>query len=279
VKNDVTTYETLPQLDVEVGGFTVHVVDAGAGFPVVLVHGSPTSSFLFRHQIAVLSHRFRVIAPDLLGFGRSDAPRGGAAFREQARVLRGLLDHLGLERYALVGHDWGGPVGMACAIQRPEQVRQLVLVNTSLRANFTPPWYWRAFTAPLLGDLLLVKLNVFGRGLPRMMRAARDKSVHARYLRPTWRVDTRRTMLALERLTGYHGLMREVEDALPKMRIPTLILWGLPDVYFRPPEMQRLHVLLPHAQVHPISDGGHFPQEDAPQAVTEALLRFLSQDA
>jgi haloalkane dehalogenase len=272
---DVTIYDRLPQRDLEIEGFKVHFVEAGAGFPVVLIHGSPTSSILFRHQIAALSNRFRVIAPDLLGFGQSAAPAGGTAFREQARVLRALLDHLGLERYALLGHDWGGPIGMAAAVHRPEQVSRLVLVNTSLRPDFTPPWYWQPFVAPLLGELLLVQLNLFGRGLPLMMRAARERSLHRRYLAPLRRTDTRRTVLSLERLTGYAQLMREVVAVLPRMQVPTLILWGEPDDYFRPPETERLHALIPHAIVHRIPRGGHFPQEDAPEMVTDALLAFL----
>ena len=272
---DVTIYDGLPQRDVEIQGFNVHLVEAGAGFPVVLVHGSPTSSILFRHQIAALSNHFRVIAPDLLGFGQSAAPAGGTAFREQAGVLRALLDHLGLERYALLGHDWGGPIAMASAIQRPEQVSRLVLVNTSLRPDFRPPWYWKPFVAPLLGELLLVHLNLFGLGLPLMMRAARDKSLHRRHVAPLRRADTRRTVLSLERLTGYAELMREVVDALPRMQVPTLILWGEPDGYFRSPEMQRLHALIPHAELRAIPEGGHFPQEDATEVVSDALLDFL----
>jgi haloalkane dehalogenase len=273
--NDVTIYDRLPQRDVEIAGFNVHLVDAGAGFPIVLVHGSPASSILFRHQIARLSHRFRVIAPDLLGFGRSAVPAGGTSFREQAEVLRGLLDHVGVERYALLGHDWGGPIAMASAIQRPEQVSQLVLVNTSLRPDFNPPWYWKPFVAPVLGEFLLVQLNLFGRGLPLMMRAARERSLRRRYLAPLSRRDTRRTVLLLERLTGYAELMREVVDVLPRMQVPALILWGEPDAYFRPHEMRSLHALIPHARVHPIPKGGHFPQEDASDAVTDALCAFL----
>lgn len=273
--NDVTIYDRLPQRDVEIAGFNVHLVDAGAGFPIVLVHGSPASSILFRHQIARLSHSFRVIAPDLLGFGQSAVPAGGTAFREQAKVLRALLDHVGVERYALLGHDWGGPIAMASAIQRPEQVSRLVLVNTSLRPDFSPPWYWKPFVAPVLGEFLLVQLNLFGRGLPLMMRAAREKSLRRRYLAPLSRPDTRRTVLLLERLTGYAALMREVVDVLPRMQVPTLILWGEPDAYFRPPERRCLHALIPHARVHPIQKGGHFPQEDATDAVTDALWAFL----
>jgi haloalkane dehalogenase len=279
VTNPATGYDTLPQRDVEIDGRNVHFVDAGAGFPLVLVHGSPTSSFLFRHQIAALLGKFRIIAPDLPGFGRSDAPPGGAGLEQQASVLRGLLDHLGLGQYALVGHDWGGPIGMAAAIRKPDEVRRLVLVNTTLRPDWRPPWYWRGYTAPLLGDLLLVGLNAFGRGLPTMMRAARDRSVHARYLDPSRRIDSRRTFIALERLSGYRPLMEKVVEALPGMKVPTLILWGLPDAYFRSPEEERLHALLPHAKLQPLPEAGHFPQEDAPEAVTQALLDFFGEIA
>lgn len=274
---DIATYDSLPQRDVEIEGFSIHLVDAGDGFPVVLVHGSPTSSILFRHQMAALSKRFRVIAPDLLGFGRSAVPPGGTAFRQQASVLRALLDHLGLERYALLGHDWGGPIGMSCASRRPKQLSQLILVNTSIRPDLDPPWYWKPLVAPVLGELLVVGLNLIGRGLPLAMRAARDKSLHRRYLDPMLRADTRRTVLSLERLTGYNALMLELQETLPSMRVPTLILWGLPDPYFRPPEMERLRSLFPDAEVRPIARCGHFPQEDAPEVVTDALLGFLRE--
>ncbi len=277
MKKEKTEYDSLPQFDLDINGLTVHYVDVGSGLPVLLIHGSPVSSFLFRHQIGALSERFRIIAPDLLGFGKSFAPANGVAFAEQSSLLRGLLDRLGLDRYALVGHDWGGPVGMAAAIQKIEQLSHLVLINTILRSDFRPPWYWRPYILPAVGELLLVRLNLAGRGLPRMMRAARDRSVHARYLDPMRRPGTRRTVLALERLTGYQELMREVEAVVPSLEIPTLILWGFPDVYFRPLEMERLHALLPHASVQTIAEGGHFPQEDAPERVTEALLDFFQQ--
>ena len=272
---DVCLYARLPQRDIEISGSKVHLVESGAGFPVVLVHGSPTSSFLFRHQIAALSERFRVIAPDLAGFGRSPVAARGPIFRAQADMLRGLLDHLGLDRYALLGHDWGGPISMACAVRRPEQVSRLVLVNTSLRPDFRPPWYWKPFVAPLAGELLVVKLNLFGYGLPLMMRAARERALHRRYLAPLASPGTRTTVLALERLEGYPAMMQEVVDALPRMRVPTLILWGEPDGYFRRPEMDRVHALIAHAEVRPIPGGGHFPQEDAPEVVTDALLAFF----
>jgi haloalkane dehalogenase len=269
-------YQTLKQHDVTLDGWRVHYVDAGAGPPVVMVHGSPVSSYAFREQIAALAPRFRVVAPDLLGFGQSEGPEEGASFQQHAAMLCALLDHLLLGPFRLVGHDWGGPIGLGCAAKRPEQVRQLVLINTTILADFKPPGYWKPFTTRGVGELLLVRANVFSRGLPFLMQSARSQEVRQAYARPLKGVGPRRTILALERLEGYGELMREVEAALPSLsQLPTLIIWGQPDVYFRLHELQRLKEVFPDAIVREIPGGGHFPQEDAPEAVTAALLDFL----
>lgn len=268
-------YAQFPQVQITLDGFPIHVVDAGSGPPVVLVHGSPVSSYSFRHQIAALMPRFRVIAPDLPGFGRSAGPEQGVAFRRQSELLRRLLDHLQLDSFRLVGHDWGGPVALAATSDRLDRVEQLALINTTFRSTFQPPAYWRLFTARGVGDLLLVRANVFGRGLPLLLNAAKSSDVREEYRRHLEHGGTRRTVLALERLTGYADLMGEVEAALAAHPVPTLIVWGQPDPYFRQRELDWLRERLPQAEVVTIPGGGHFPQEDAPQAVTEALLRFF----
>jgi haloalkane dehalogenase len=108
------------------------------------------------------------------------------------------------------------------------------------------------------------------------MQSARSQEVREAYARPLKAVGPRRTILALERLDGYKELMQEVEAALPRLsRLPTLIIWGQPDVYFRPMELERLKNVFPQAVVREIPGGGHFPQEDAPEAVTAALMDFL----
>jgi pimeloyl-ACP methyl ester carboxylesterase len=272
----MSEYEAFEQHDADIGGWRVHYVDTGAGPPVVLVHGSPTSSYAFRAQIAALSARFRVVAPDLLGFGGSEGPEEGASFQEQADMLCALLDHLALGPFRLVGHDWGGPIGVGCAVRRLDEIRQLALINTTILADFEPPRYWKPFTLRGVGDLLVVRINAFSRGLPLLMRAARSSQVRQTYAQPLQAPGLRRTVLALERLEGFAELMGQVASRLPRLvEIPTLIIWGHPDPYFRAGELERLKDLFPAAIVREIPDGGHFPLEDAPQAVTEALLDFL----
>jgi haloalkane dehalogenase len=274
-RSEQEIYSGLPQRDLEVGGHRIHLVDAGEGPTVLMVHGSPVSSFTFRRQIDLLRRRFRVVAPDLLGFGFSSAPDGGAGFRPQAEALRGVMDKLGLDDVRLVIHDWGGPIGLACMAERPEQLRQIVLINTSILPDFRPPPYWRAFIAPHLGEFLLVRLNVFAHGLPLLLAAARRPEIRRVYARSFERVAARRTVLALERLEGFRELMERVCTRLDAMRVPTLFLWGHPDPYFRKSELDRMRGLFQGSELHRIPGGGHFPQEDAPGPITEALSRFL----
>jgi pimeloyl-ACP methyl ester carboxylesterase len=125
---------------VEVDGARVHYVDDGAGPTLLLLHGNPTSSFLYRHVIAGLRDRFRCVALDYPGFGRSVAPPGyGFTPREHSRVVERAVDLLGLRDLTLFVQDWGGPIGLGFAGRRPELVRRIVAANT---------WAW-----PVNGDL------------------------------------------------------------------------------------------------------------------------------
>lgn len=116
---------------VEIGGHTVHYVDEGAGPTLLLLHGNPTWSFLWRDAIRELRNEFRCVALDYPGFGLS-TPKAGYRFlpEEHAEVVTGFVDALGLTGVTLVGQDWGGPIGLAAAQRRPGTFERLVLVNT-----------------------------------------------------------------------------------------------------------------------------------------------------
>lgn len=111
----------------------MNYLDEGSGLPAVMVHGTPTWSFLYRHFVKALSGRYRCVVPDHLGFGLSDRPKGFPFTpRAHAANLTALLDHLDLKEYTLVVHDYGGPIGLASALKHPERVRALVIINTWL---------------------------------------------------------------------------------------------------------------------------------------------------
>ena len=111
----------------DVGAGTMRYVDEGTGPPVVMVHGTPTWSFLYRDLVKGLRDRYRCVAPDLLGFGLSDKP-AGASYRpeDQGRRLRGLIDRLALKDITLMVHDFGGPIGLSYALEHPGNVKRLV---------------------------------------------------------------------------------------------------------------------------------------------------------
>ena len=273
--SSIGIYRKFQKKNIKIGKYNIHYIDEGKGPVVVLLHGSPVSSFSFRHQISALQTRFRVIAPDLLGFGRSSAPIKGAGFRLQANVLRRFLDSLNLNSIRLVVHDWGGPIGLGCIAMKPEQLSQLVLVNTTFLPDFHPPPYWRIFIAPLLGDFIIVRLNFFYHGLPILLQAARNPIIRSIYAQPFKQISTRRTVLTLERLKGYRPLMESVVKQLSKLQVPTLILWGHPDPYFRATELERLKSFFNKVTVKKIPGAGHFPQEDAPEIITKELIDFI----
>lgn len=257
-------------------GARVRFVDEGAGPPVVLVHGSPVSSWSFRAQIAALAPSHRVIAPDLLGFGGSEGPKAGASFLRQARVLAALLDQLALGPMVLGGHDWGGPIAYGAAAElAPGRVRALMLINTTLRGDFRPPAYWRPFVGRALGAALVVGLNLTRWMLPTLLRAPSE--VRRVYTEALADRRTRAAVLALERMEGYAALLSRASARSDLRALPTLIAWGHPDPYFRPPECQRLAELFVDPTVAELAGAGHFPQEEGAEALTAAMTRFLAQ--
>jgi len=160
----------------EIDGLRMHYVDEGTGEAVVMVHGNPTWSFFFRELIKALRGERRVIAPDHIGCGFSDKPpdaRYEYVLERRVSDLETLLDHLELHRdVTLVVHDWGGMIGLACALRKPERIARIVLLNTAaflLPKGKRLPWRLAFLRhVPLLPALLVRGFNVFASGATRM---------------------------------------------------------------------------------------------------------------
>jgi haloalkane dehalogenase len=273
--NHLVSFQSVRQRFEQVGEHRIGYLEEGEGPTVVLVHGSPVSSRSFRRQIEALSGRFRIIAPDLLGFGETVGPARGASFTEQAEMLRRFIDRVVPGPFSLVVHDWGGPIGVGAAADRFEDIRGLVLMNTTVLEDFKPPLYWKLFVNSPPGKILMTHTNLVSWFLPTMMQAARSADPGDYYRLRLEKADARQAVLALERLTGYRPLMEKVRTNLDRLRAPTLIVWGRPDPYFSSKDLERLTRRFPDAAVKEIPGAGHFPQEDAPEEVTAALEAFL----
>jgi pimeloyl-ACP methyl ester carboxylesterase len=279
---DRTMYPFRPH-HLEVEGGRLHYVDEGEGPPVVLVHGTPVWSFVYRHLIADLSRTHRVVAPDHLGFGLSDKP-AEADYRPaaHARNLERLIEALGLRDVVLVVHDFGGPIGLSYAVEHPENVRALVLLNT---------WMWSLAGTPAerasrmlsgaVGRFLYRRLNLSPRVLLPTLFADRSRltpEIHRHYVDAFPSPAERQAPWVFAReLMGssgwYEGLWRR-RDRLAGL--PALVLWGMKDSAFRPDALARWREALPGARVVELPDAGHFVQEEAPEEVAREIRRLLA---
>jgi haloalkane dehalogenase len=264
----------------DTGAGRIHYVDVGDGPTVLLVHGTPTWSFLYRRLIDRLREDYRVVAPDLLGFGGSEKPTTEAvAPPRQAGHLRGLVDYLGLDAYTLVVHDFGGPIGLSLALDRPSAVTQLVLFNTWMwrRTDAATRWASRFF-GTRLGRWLYTRRN-FSTDvmLPALTHRSLPPDVHAHYRRPFSTPEARHATWVFARdLAGagdwYDDLWARREAIAS---IPALLLWGAKDPGFGVEARARWAGLFDAVHGEVLEDVGHLPQEEAPEVVADAVSSFL----
>jgi haloalkane dehalogenase len=278
---DSERYPFAPRaLDVGMG--TMRYVDEGAGAPVVMVHGTPTWSFLYRDLIKALRDRYRCVVPDHLGFGLSDKPLG-ASYRpqDQAARLTTLIETLGLKDITLMVHDFGGPIGLSYAIEHPANVTRLVLFNTwmwSLAGDRQMRWIGRAF-AGRVGRLLYERwafsVNVIFR------RAVGDRSrytsdVHAQYAGPLRDPAARHaTWIYARELLGssaWYDALWARRDRIA--RIPAMLVWGMKDPAFARC-LPRWRSLFPQAEVIELPHVGHAPMEERGPEIAPGIARFL----
>jgi haloalkane dehalogenase len=263
----------------------VHYLDEGAGEPVVFVHGTPSWSFEYRQLIRELRSSRRCIAFDHLGFGLSERPTAfGYRPEDHARVFSEFIAALGLERFTLVIHDFGGPIALPFAQAHPERIAALVVLNSFMWPFDEPKLVQQArFAGSSLGRLLYRYLNFSLRVL--MPLAYGDKrrltpSVHAQYLAPFRARSAReRVLWSLARsLLGSHLHYAELWQKRERLAsIPALVLWGMQDRLFPASYLDRFRQALPRAQIETIADAGHWPHEERPELVLEAMTQFLTK--
>lgn len=258
----------------------MHYVDEGSGETILFVHGTPTWSFEWRHLIRALSSTSRCVAPDHLGFGLSDRPRTAPYTPEwHAANFAELVDRMHLERLTLVVHDYGGPIALAWALRRPEQVARLVVINS---------WMWSfrgdrgmetkgRIAGGALGRFLYRWANLSLRVIAPSAYGDRRRltpEIHRQYLDRFSDRWSRAAVLwplarALNGSAGFYDSLWERRERLAE--IPTLVIWGMKDSAFQPYQLDRWRRALPHARVVEIADAGHWPHEEKPGEVIAAI--------
>ena len=273
---------------VDAGEIRLHYVDEGPpdAPPLLFVHGNPTWSYLWRRPIADLSARgHRCVAFDHMGFGRSDKPPQLSAYSLERHIENAIavIDALDLSDVTLVGHDWGGPIGLGALLERRDRLRSVVLMNTWAweLPSFLPP-FLREFRTEGLGEILALGGNLFVESIPGgMRRRDADPLMMEAYRAPFPDYWSRAGTLAFQReipLTERDRsapLMASIHERLPDLTVPVLLVWGMRDPVFQPVFLEQWRELFPEAATVELADASHFLVEDSPDEVTEAIEGFL----
>ena len=265
---------------VDVDGARIHYVDEGQGETLVLLHGNPSWSFLYRKIIAGLKDSYRCIALDFPGYGLSDASSGYRFTpREHSTLLEHFVDYLGLADVGVMVQDWGGPIGLGLAGRRPDLVSWLVIGNTFAWPLESLPRL-RVFSW-MMGGPIGVSLTYAFNFVPRafFFRGFAQKPaprVFDMYMAP-WKRRKRReaAVIAPRQLTRASAYLAEVERNLPRLaNRPALIVWGLKDLAFREAERQRFERLFPTHTTILFDNASHFLQEDVGDQIASAIKDF-----
>lgn len=263
-------------------------LDEGDGPTVVMAHGNPSWSYLYRNLVTELKAEYRCLVPDHLGCGFSDKPQD-YPYRLQNHIdnFTALLDHQGVERCVLVVHDWGGAIGMGWAGQHPERVAGLVLLNTAAFHSDRIPKRIALCRLPLLGALLVRGLNGFA--LPATFMAVQKKmrpEVKAGFLAPydSWanRVAVYRFVqdIPLQSKSSHPSweTLSRVEESLDLLTDkPVLVCWGGRDFCFNDHFYAEWRRRFPSAQYHYFPEAGHYVLEDTLPEVLAQLRPFLAR--
>jgi haloalkane dehalogenase len=267
----------------EQDGLRMHYVEEGAGGPILLLHGEPTWSFLYRKLIPTLSAGGRAIAPDYFGFGRSDKPTRIEDYSydfHYASVER-LAKELDLHETTVVVHDWGGPIGLRLAVEHPDRVARLVILNTGIGAGRAPSDEWlrfRAFVRRVGTDLVpgqLIRISA--------VTELADEVVES-YNAPFPTPESKAGVLAFPEQVPTEfdhpnaAKMLEIRAELERWEKPALVLFSDSDPIFSTVAAEHMASRIPGAGPAEIIPGaGHFLQEEKGQEIAVRIVRFLAE--
>jgi haloalkane dehalogenase len=261
----------------DINGSRVHYLDEGAGSPLILLHGNPTWSFLYRDVIAGLRDRYRCIAVDYPGFGLSQAAPGyGYTPAEHAQVVEELIMRLDLREATMMVQDWGGPIGFAVATRHPDRFTGFVIGNTWAwpKSDLGTQVFSRLLGGPIGGWLILRRNFFVERIVPAGVRRKKlpEKVMNA-YRGPFPTPQSRRPVHVFPReILASRPFLAEIESKLAGLADrPALLVWGTKDLAFRATERRRWEQVFPDHHTVLLDGAGHYIQEDAAQDIVTAI--------
>lgn len=260
-------------------GAKIHYIDEGKGTVLLLLHGNPTWSFLYRNMINELKIKFRVIAPDYPGYGLSHAPKGyDFKVATQAKAMNEFVDKLKLKQMTIMVQDWGGPIGFDIALHHANQVDGFIIGNT---------WAWplerighKAFST-LFGGWIGQFMTWNNNGVTKFfmnngVEQPLGKEVLEMYYAPFKNKKHRKqTHIFPAQLWDAKDFLSSVYKGLPTLaNKPVLIVWGEKDFAFQEPERERFESIFKNHKTILLPQSGHFIQEDAPVQISNAIKQW-----
>ncbi|MDQ3078218.1 MAG: alpha/beta hydrolase [Pseudomonadota bacterium] len=282
-------------------GITMNVALAGPedAPPIILLHGFPESHRTWAKVAPLLADRLRLIMPDLRGFGQSDRPQDVAAYSTDTLIadVVALADALGVDRFTLVGHDWGGAVAWAAALRANPRIERLAIINSPHPAIFqrsiitddaqrAASQYIRAFRDPAM------EAQVAAMGIDRFFDKSFRGHVDLATIDPAERAQSiadwsrpgaltamfnwyRASQITVPAMGEDAALPNWVVRGVPRLKIPVRILWGLDDKALLPIQLDGIGEIGDDVEVVPLAGVGHFAPWQAPDQVAAALAPFL----
>lgn len=269
----------------EIDGHVVHYVDEGSGPTLLLLHGNPTWSFIYRDIIKRLAPAFRCVALDYPGFGLSAAARGyDYRPRSHAHIVEEFVRRLQLGSFTLFVQDWGGPIGLWVAGRHPARIRALVIGNT-WAWPITGDKHFETFSKVMGGAVGRFGINNFNAFvnvlIPLGIRRQRVSRIVMDAYRGPFRERAARkaTWIFPREIVASADFLREVELGLPLLAdLPALLLWGDCDAAFRSVERQRFESTFRRHRTHVLHGAGHYIQEDAAEEIVRAIENWWERD-
>ena len=276
----------------EVLGSSMHYVEAGEGQPILLIHGNPTSSYLWRNVIPLLQQNHRVIALDLIGMGRSGKPDIPYRFDDHAKYLQAFVDSLGLKNITLVLHDWGGALGIDYAARNPGVVKCIALMEALVKpvnwsdASIVERYMFSQFRDERNNKRLLLEQNYFVEKMLPMMTGRRIRPEElANYRAPFSRSEDRLPLAQWPKeipISGEpidnHSRIASNYRWLVNSNVPVLLLYANPGALIKEQQVVKLREEIPRLDSKSVGEGLHFIQETSPRKIGNYISNWLNSE-
>ncbi|WP_070965762.1 alpha/beta fold hydrolase [Vibrio sonorensis] len=258
-------------------GHTIKYDVKGQGEPLVLVHGTPWSSYNLRHLIKGLSQRFKVYYFDLLGYGQSDKPDADVSLGVQNRLLDALIREWGIEKPYVVGHDFGGTTVLRCHLLNKQRFKKMVVIDPVVFSPWGSPFfkhvnqYEQAFAG--VPDYIHKAI------VEAYIKTAAYQELSEETLLQTigfWTRDKGKAGFYRQIAQADMAFTQEIEEKLAEVDTPTLVMWGEEDTWIPVEQAYRLANAIPQAQLSTIKNAGHLVIEEEPETLIQSISTFLN---